>query len=812
MNGLERLRGWFEARDWKPFDFQIDSWSAYRNGRSGIVYSATGTGKTLAAWGGPLSEALEESGKARGIKVLWITPLRALAADTERALQLPARELGLDWRIERRTGDTPQSRKTRQDKNLPQVLITTPESLSVILSREGSSDALASIELIVLDEWHELIGSKRGVQTELCLARVRTVAPSARTWVLSATIGNVREAAEVASGGDIGGWEFVDSQLDREISIETLVPDDMERFPWSGHVGLKMAPVVAARIDPVDSSLVFTNTRALAEQWYQALLALRPEWAGVMGVHHGSLSRDVREWVENGLRGRKLKTVVCTSSLDLGVDFPEVELAVQVGSPKGVGRMLQRAGRSGHGPGQTSRLAFVPTHALELVEIAATRLAMERSLIEDRVPYRNPLDVLSQHLITLAVGDGFNGDEQLAEVRRTHAFASISDEEWSWTIEFITRGGSSLSNYPEYSKVQEQDGFYFTDDLTTKRRHRLSIGTIVSDAMVPVSYMSGRRLGSVEESFISRLKEGDRFNLAGRVLELVSFRDNAAIVKRAHGDVTAIARWNGGRMPLSNQLSRTLRDVLSEAAAGVSLGEEVDALMPLLDVQARWSAVPENGQLLVERLHTRDGHHLFIYPFEGRLVHEGLAALLAHRFSRLTPITFSMAMNDYGLTLSSKKAAPLEDAIDQGLFDMENLTEDLLGSLNATEMSRRQFRDIARIAGLLIPDFPGRGKPRRQVQASSNLFFDVFRNYDPENMLLRQADKEVLERQMEQSRMADALKRIGSETVIIKRLVRPTPLAFPLIVDSLRDKLSSERLADRIRKMVVELEAAADER
>ena len=812
MTGLERLRQWFSVRGWEAFDFQESCWEAYRAGKSGIVYSATGTGKTLAAWGGPLSKALEESKRTRGIRVLWITPLRALAADTERALQLPAQELGLDWRIERRTGDTSQSRKTKQDKNLPQVLVTTPESLSVILSREGSSEALSTVELIVLDEWHELIGSKRGVQTELCLARVRSVAPSARTWVLSATIGNVREAATVAAGGDVDDWKFVDSRLDRDLTIETLVPDDMERFPWSGHVGLKMASAVAERIDPVASSLVFTNTRALAEQWYQALLELRPEWAGVMGVHHGSLSRDVREWVEDGLRGRKLKTVVCTSSLDLGVDFPEVELAVQVGSPKGVGRMLQRAGRSGHGPGQVSRLAFVPTHALELVEIAATRVAMERGLIEDRVPYRNPLDVLSQHLITLAVGDGFDGAVQLEEIRSTHAYSSLSDEEWSWVIEFITRGGSSLGNYPEYSKVQEKDGFFFTEDIATMRRHRLSIGTIVSDAMVPVSYLSGRRLGSVEEYFVSRLKEGDRFNLAGRVLELVSFRDNAAIVKKAQGDVTAIARWNGGRMPLSNQLSRTLRDVLSEASAGISIGVEMDTLMPLLAVQARWSAVPETGQLLVERLQTRDGHHLFIYPFEGRLVHEGLAALLAHRFSRLTPITFSMAMNDYGLTLSSSKAAPLEEAIDRGLFDMDNLTDDLLGSLNATEMSRRQFRDIARIAGLLIPDFPGRGKPRRQVQASSNLFFDVFRNYDPDNMLLRQADREVLERQMEQSRMADALRRIGDETIVIKRLVRPTPLAFPLIVDGLRDKLSSEQLADRIRRMVVELEAAADER
>jgi ATP-dependent Lhr-like helicase len=670
-------------------------------------------------------------------------------------------------------------------------------------------ELLRDLRLIVVDEWHELMATKRGVQTELALARVRGLVPEVRTWGVSATLGNLDEAMETLLG--VGGeGTLVQGVVGKPIVIDTILPKNINRFPWAGHFGTQMVPPVIEAIDEGGTCLVFTNTRAQAEIWYQAILDARPEWQEVLALHHGSLSREERDRVEVGLKDGTLRAVVCTSSLDLGVDFTPVDRVLQVGSPKGVARLLQRAGRSGHRPGVPSRVTCVPTHALELVDMASAREAALAGRIESREGVERPLDVLAQHLVTLAVGTGFREEELLAEVRTTRAYRHLTDEEWTWTLDFVVRGGDSLRAYPEYRRVvRGEDGVYRVEDKDIAKRHRMSIGTIVSDAAMQVQYIGGGKLGTVEESFLARLKPGDRFLFAGRALEFVRIKDMTAWVRRTNRVQGAVPRWMGGRLPLSSELSHAIRQELEHAKNGELRSPEMQAIAPILELQGRWSAIPAEDELLIERVQTRDGHHLFFYPFEGRLVHEGLAALFAYRLSRIRPITFTMAANDYGFELLAPEPAPLEEALDDGLLSTERLAEQIQASLNEVELAKRQFREIARIAGLVFQGFPGMNKSARQIQASSGLFFDVFARYEPNNLLLHQAHREVLERQLEEGRMGVALRRLGASRLLIKEPRRPTPMAFPILVDRLRETLTSESLTDRIERMTLRLEQEA---
>ena len=815
MSVLDPAEQWFESHGWSPFGFQRDVWRAYLDGESGLIHAATGTGKTLAAWWGPLLESMHERTStlrsAVPLRVLWITPLRALAGDTANALRQPVADLDLPWTVETRTGDTTPGVRARQSRKLPSTLVTTPESLSLLLSSSDAAERFADLRLVVVDEWHELMGTKRGVQTELALSRLRALHPGLRTWGLSATIGNLADARRSLLGrSPCTPVRTIRGEEPKVTIVDSLIPPVIERFPWAGHLGTAMISQVVAAIEEGETSIVFTNTRSQTEIWYQAILAHRPEWAGTIALHHGSLERKTREWVEEGLRTARLRCVVATSSLDLGVDFSPVDRVLQIGSPKGIARLLQRAGRSGHRPGAPSRVTCVPTHTLELIEVAAARDGMEAGAIESRYPVARPLDVLAQHVVTIAVGEGFYPDELLAEARSTEAYADLPDDEWEWVLSFVSDGGAALKGYPEYSKVvRDERGRWTVADRTIARRHRMSIGTIVSDAHIVVQYLRGRRLGSVEESFIARLTPGDRFVFAGTPLEFVRVRDMIAWVRRAPNVSGAIPRWMGSRLPLSGELAAALRARLGEAATGQFRGPEMMAIKPILDVQAKWSRIPAPGEFLIEKVKTREGHHIFFFPFEGRLVHEGLAALFAWRISRISPITFSMSSNDYGFELLSPDEAHLEGALEGGLLDPGNLIDDIPASLNATEMARRQFREIARVAGLVFPGFPRSGKSARQLQASSGLFFDVFRRYDAGNMLLSQAHREVLERQLERTRLGSTLQRLSESRVIVTTPPKTPPLAFPLLIDRTRERVSSEKLSDRVRRMQRALERAA---
>ncbi|MEO5695399.1 MAG: ligase-associated DNA damage response DEXH box helicase [Usitatibacter sp.] len=834
----EVLERWFTANGWRAFDFQREVWSAYLNGESGLIHSATGTGKTLAAWMGPLAEWIGEQElgpRLRGddvasgddvapvktgarsappLRVLWITPMRALAADTQLSLERAVQGLGLPWTVGLRTGDTSSSERAKQARRLPSALVTTPESLSLLLSHADASRKLSELRMIVVDEWHELLGNKRGVMTELAIARLRKWNPRLRIWGLSATLGNLQEAADrlipVFGGAPMpAGPRVVKGVSDKQIIMDTLLPHDVEKFPWAGHVGLKMLDQVVEAIEGSRSTLVFTNVRSQAEIWYQGLLEARPDWAGIIGLHHGSLDADVRKWVEAGLKEGRLKAVVATSSLDLGVDFSPVERVLQIGSPKGVARLLQRAGRSGHAPGQASRVSCVPSHALEFVEAAAARRAAKAGRIEARTPVDRPLDLLTQHLVTIAVGEGFEEELMKAEVRSTRAFRDMTDAEWQWALDFITRGGEALKAYPEYQKVQRgEDGIYRVPDLAIARRHRMSIGTIVSDAAVNIQYMRGKRLGNVEESFIARLSKGDNFIFAGQLLEFLRVENMTAYVKPGKPGSAVIPRWDGGKCPLSSEVSDGIRELLELHVDGREQEPEMRVVARLLKLQHSWSRVPRRREMLVEQTQTREGHHIFFYPFEGRQVHLGLSALLSYRIARTRAATFSLSFTDYGFELVSRERFELLPLLKAGILSTDNLLEDMLASLNAAELSKRQFREIARVAGLVFQGYPGQPKTNRQVQATSGLIWEVFARWDPTNPLLGQAEREVLERQLEFSRLTEGLRRMAATPVLLRQTHQPSPFAFPIMVGRLREKLTSEKLADRVKRMQLEFDKA----
>jgi ATP-dependent Lhr-like helicase len=825
------LGDWFAAQGWTPFAFQRDAWAAYRRGESGLVHAPTGVGKTYAVWLGPLMEYLAENPtKARRqspnagdnrksprtarkqsepLRVLWITPLRALASDTLQAMKAPVETLGLPWSIEARTGDTSASLRARQRDRLPTALVTTPESLSLFLTRATTRAAFESLRCVIVDEWHELLATKRGVQTELALARLRAWLPQLRVWGLSATLGNLKQAMEVLVGTSSSGT-FVSSEMPKEYRVDTLIPDDVGRFPWSGHLGVKSLEGVLAAVQSARSTLLFTNTRSQAEIWFRAIQMARPDWLGQIALHHGSLDRDIRARVETMLREARLRCVVCTSSLDLGVDFSPVDQVIQLGSPKGIARLMQRAGRSGHQPGALSRVLCVPTHAFELVEFAAARQAVHARDVEPREPLIKALDVLVQHLVTIALGGGFDEGELFAEVRTTHAFRDLTREEWSWAMDFVSRGGPALRQYEQHARIVDEDGRWVVRSRLVERMHRMSVGTITSDTMMTVRTLRGSSLGTIEESFISRLRPADAFVFAGRTLELVRVRDMTVYARPVRKTSGIVPRWNGARFPLSTRLASAVRAKLDAARTNSYPDAEMQAIRPLLELQAAWSVLPGPGQILVEHATSRDGWHYFIFPFEGRLANEGLAALIAFRLTRREPRTLHLSANDYGIELLSPTELVLRESDWRELLRTDGLTDDLLACLNVTQLARRQFRDIARIAGLIFSGYPGAPKLSRHLQASSELFFDVFSEFDPANLLMDQARREVLEQQLEVRRIREALQRTAAAQLCFVVTEQFSPLAFPLWAETLRSQhVSSEKWSLRVKRMSAALETAA---
>ena len=794
-------------------------------GRSGLIQVATGAGKTYAAVLAPIARLLAEPGGPQpGLRLLVLTPLRALSRDLVEAIRAPMESMGWPLRVGLRNGDTSSSERARQLRSPPHILVTTPESLSLLLANRAAPELFARLESVVLDEWHELMGGKRGVQSELCLSWLRGLRPQLRTWAVSATVGNPEEAARAAVGATAPEPTLIRADVRRRTQLRSLLPETVDGFPWAGHLGLHMHESLVAALDPAVSTLLFTNTRNQAERWLQCLRYVCPEMEGALALHHSAIDRQQREAIEAAVKEGSIRWVVCTASLDLGVDFQPVERVVQIGSAKNVARLLQRAGRSAHRPGGTAEVLFLPTNALELLELSALRRGLEAGLVEQRRPPEAPLDVLLQHLVTLACGPGFGPAEALRQVRSCWSYRQLPDDDWSWCLRFLEHGGDCLGAYPRYRKLEREpagaaDGSrfrYVVREAAIARLHRLGIGTITADRAVTVRFPRGAVLGHVEESFISRLRSGDVFFFAGRQLEFVRLREMTAHVKATSRRSTAVPAWAGGQMALSDLLSRRLREEVDRCARAMA-GElpldtpELQALEPLLARQADLSRLPRQSQFLVEVCRSREGSHLYAYPFEGRFVHEGLGFLWAWRLARHRAATITVSVNDYGFELLAQRGYPFEELLDlhaDELLAGEQLEADLERAIHLSELCRRRFRSIAQVSGLVHNGYPGQGKSGGQLQISAALLYDVFSRHEPGNRLLAQARREVMAEQLEVQRLEAALARLRTSELLVERTPRPGPLAFPLLAERLNNRMSNESLLERLGRLRAEAERA----
>ncbi len=798
---------WFNQKKWQAHPFQEETWEAIMQGKSGLLNAPTGCGKTLAIWFGVLQSYQNQPLQANKNKLhaLWITPLRALSKEIVHATNEVSQDLKLNYKIELRTGDTSTTQRAKQKLKPPHALVTTPESIHLLFSSKGYVEFFKNVEFVIVDEWHELMGSKRGVQMELIISKLRVLNPNLKVWGISATIGNLNQAKDILLHNFLNTC-IVKANIKKDVIIETLLPDVIEKYSWAGHLGLKMLPKILPIIQQSKSTLIFTNTRSQCEIWYQNIIENAPELSGQIALHHGSLSDKIRKWVEDNLHTGLLKVVIATSSLDLGVDFNPVDTVIQIGSPKGIARLLQRAGRSGHQPGAVSKLFYLPTNTLEIIDGAAIKQAIENNDIEEVISYVQSFDVLIQYLVTLAVSDGFYAKEIFTEIQNTFAYQFITWDEFANCLDFITIGGQALHAYDEFHKVVIENDKYTVTSKAVATMHRLSMGTIVSSSMMQVKYFSGKRLGVIEEWFISRLSVGDVFWFAGKNLEITTINNMEVLVKKSNAKNGTIPSWMGGRMSFSSPLSDGIREQIDLYTKQQTTSYEMEALKPLLAIQETHSHVPNKNELLIEQLETKDGYHIFIYPFEGRNVHEGMAAIMAQRIGLLHPITFSIAMNDFGFELLSDTKVNMDDVLDNNLFTDEKLYDDAIQSMNATEMAKRKFRDIASIAGLVFNGYPGKVIKTKHVQASSQLYFKVFQEYEKDNLLLKQAYQEVMDFQLDIQRMQLAFKRINAQQIIVKQISKPSPFSFPMIVDRLREKFTNEPLEARIQKMIKAIE------
>ncbi|PZV12358.1 MAG: DNA ligase-associated DEXH box helicase [Leptolyngbya sp.] len=795
---LEPVFTWFAKQGWEPLAFQRETWQAYLAGRSGLIQVPTGSGKTYAAVMGAIADMLTTP--EPGLQLLYLTPLRALSRDIEQSIARPIAEMGWNLRVESRTGDTSAAKKTRQLKNLPEILITTPESLALMLSYANAQSFFKFLRGIILDEWHELLSSKRGTQTELCLSYLRGVRPNLQTWAISATLGNVEEAAQVAVGVDAKPV-IIRTNLQRQTVIKSILPESVDTFPWAGHLGLHLFEELVNALDIQRSTLIFTNTRSQAERWYQAMLYAMPDHTDQIALHHSSINVKEREAIEAGVKAETIKWVICTSSLDLGVDFQPVERVVQIGSAKNLARLLQRAGRSQHVPQGTSEIFFLPTNALELLEISAFRNGLAAGAIESRRPLSKPYDVLIQHLVTLACGAGFKPEEVFNAVRKTVSYATLTQAEFNWMLEFIEQGGKSLSAYPRYKKVVQTDGIYNVADAQIARMHRMGIGTITSNQAIAIRYLNQSKIGTVEESFVSKLQPGDVFFFAGKQLEFFQLKDMVMYVKSAKKKSTITPTWSGGNLAISDSLSYHLRHEIEQSRNNPTGNAELTCLKPILSTQERLSHLPDSNELLIECCKTRDGQHLYVFPFEGRFVHEGLGFLWGYRFAHQHPATFTISVNDYGFEILAPKDYPFQSLFSKEFFRQESLYEDIKAGLNLSELTGRKFRGIAQVAGLVFKGYPSSKKTSSQLQVSSSLLYEVFTKYEPDNLLLKQSENEVLADQLETHRLAKTLDRLSHLTIAWQNPKRPSPFAFPLLVERLTSRMSNESLLDRIERM-----------
>lgn len=797
-----KLESWFTKQGWSPATFQKQAWDAHGRGQSGIISVPTGHGKTMAAIGGPLIQMLMSSNtELQHTQVIYLAPLKALARDIHLTLNQLMADLELPFRVHLRTGDSSTQDRKHAEKFPPHILITTPESFAVMCTQKNAKSQFSDVHTVIVDEWHELVATKRGSLLELTLARLKSWNPLVLVWGVSATLGNLREAAETLTAS-LTPTIVTDPEARQKLTIRTSVTDDVPPSVWFGSMGEKLLSSVLERVNPEQTHLFFTNTRRAAEFWYSSICALRPEWAPRVALHHGSLSKQERELVEAGLKQRRIRIVVATSSLELGVDFPRIENIYQLGSVKSLGRALQRSGRGMHTPGQDKVLEIIPVSLFDALEPAAIMQAHAEQLVESRHPLRCPLDVVLQHILNCAFDDGFDPEQLFQEITSAKSFRDFTWPQMEWALDFLSTGGKTLKAYAKYQKMELKQGRYVFRDSKIARDHRLNIGTIVGELGIQVRFLKGNTIGQISEAFAAKLKKGDAFLFSGRSLQFVHLRDGAVYVKLASSGTTATASWSGHSLSISSTLMDFIRDEVEKPTAymdGLS-SSDVKLRNLLLSSQERLSHKPHPGETLLERYSSREGHHLFLYLWAGRVMHEGIGHLFAYRLAKNSPNTISVAANDYGIELLGAEPFPDIDTLKSIFLSEDNLEQDMQESLNFKELVKRQFREIARVSGLIIANSARSERTVRHLQMSSGLLFDVFSSYDPENPLLAQARREVLDNQLSLELVRERLSNAHSTQWVESVIDRLSPFALTLYLERTKSRVSTETLEHRIAR------------
>lgn len=797
----EPFQSWFASRGWAPREHQLELLAKARAGRSTLLIAPTGAGKTLAGFLPSLVE-LAERPRARnslrppGIHTLYISPLKALAVDVARNLERPAEEMGLPIRIETRTGDTPASRRQRQRRDPPDILLTTPEQIALLLASADAEHLFGELRRIVLDELHALAGSKRGDLLSLGLARLRRLAPEARTVGLSATVADPdtlrRWLVPQAGGHEMGDMVIAEAGAAPDLSML----DSVAHVPWAGHTARHSLKEIYSLIERHVTTLVFVNTRMQAELLFQELWHINDANLPI-ALHHGSLDVAQRRKVEAAMGEGRLKAVVCTSSLDLGIDWGAVDLVVNVGAPKGSSRLMQRIGRANHRLDEPSRAVLVPANRFEVLECRAALEAVRAGAQDSAVIRAGALDVLAQHVLGMACAGPFDADELYAEVTSAEPYAELPRKDFDDVVAFNATGGYALRAYERFARIRQmKDGRWRVAHPEVAQQYRLNVGTIVESTMLKVRLTSakarfgGRVLGEVEEYFAEQLSPGDTFVFAGEVLQFLSIVENEVRVARTHATEPKVPSYAGGKFPLSTFLAARVRALLAEPARWASLPGQVHEWLELQKLRSR---LPGYEDLLVESFPRGGRHHLVAYPFEGRLAHQTLGMLLTRRLDRAGLHPLGFMANDYALAIygiSDMSLAIAQGRLDlDALFDADMLGDDLEEWLAESSLMKRTFRQCAVIAGLIERRFPGKEKNSRQVTMSTDLVYDVLRRHEPDHVLLRAARADAATGLLDIRRLSDMLVRIRGRIDHVA-LPRVSPLAVPVMLEIGREMVA----------------------
>jgi ATP-dependent Lhr-like helicase len=790
------LTDWFAAKGWTPRRHQLEMLAAARAGRDALLVAPTGAGKTLAGFLPSLVELIEQS--ADTLHTIYVSPLKALAIDVQRNLLTPIDEMAVDIRVETRTGDTPSDRKARQRTKPPQILLTTPESLSLLLSYPDSAGLFANLRTIVIDEVHAFATGKRGDLLSLCLARLSTLSPGMRRVALSATVADPDGyRGWLSSDGDIDGVALVQGEAGADAEIAILLPQG--RVPWTGHSGRYAAPQVMKQIETHRTTLVFCNTRSLAELIFQDLWK-ENEAQLPIGIHHGSLSREARRKVEGAMAEGKLRALVCTASLDLGVDWGDVDLVIQMGAPKGSSRLLQRIGRANHRLDEASQALLVPGNRFEYLEARAALDAVDARELDPDIFRPGALDVLAQHIMAIACAGPFDQDALLGEIHGSAPYAGLSPEVFERVLHFIESGGYSLKAYDRFKRLtRDADGLWRVSHPRFVAQHRLNAGIIVEATMLTVRFRNGRSLGKVEEGFAAQLSPGDTFFFAGISCEVEKI-DTEDLIVRASKKPARIPTYGGSRMPLSTSLADRVRIFLHDRDQWRRFPDDV---RDWLEMQDRRSILPKPGQLLVETFPREGRHYMVAYCFEGWNALQSLGMLLTRRMETqgLQPIGF--VASDYAVACFSLK--PVTDPA--ALFSNDILEDEFVEWVQGSNLLKRAFREVAVIGGLVERQHPGKRKTGKQVTFSTDLIYDVLRRYEPDHLLLRAAWEDARARMTDVGRLAALLERAAG-TMVHVDLDRVSPLAVPVLVLIGRERVTHGGADDAL---LIEAEALAAE-